>query len=255
MTKKLTAIAIACAILAAGCSSIPKPPMPDGSDRQPVNSTAKIEAFQARTAEETANFNERSALSRQVDSLKEQVSELKAYLVMMQAAQASTAPLTKPPAAQPSKIEAVKSGRIEPIGTTGGETMEVRAQSVVFRITHPFGKTAFNVSPDTAAKLLLAAKDAKHIDIRGRTDAAHDDAVDRDIAMMRALHARRYLIEHGVDPKKIRWSSLASGGYVADNSTPEGQAKNRRVEIETMDLDTTAFNNVGRADVKVGSAQ
>ncbi|MBY0365121.1 MAG: OmpA family protein [Burkholderiaceae bacterium] len=251
---KKTLIAASIAIAFAGCSSVPKPVVPDGSDRQPINSQAKIDDYKTRTAEETANYNERTALTRQVDSLNKQMAELKTYLLMMQM-EKDTAPKARPvsPQAAPAPAK-VKAAAPQVVGD-GGESIEVRDQSVIFRVSHPFGKTEFGPSPELQEKLLKAAREAQHIDIRGRTDAAHDNPIDRDIALQRALRARRFLIANGVEPSKIRWSSLASGGYVADNKTIEGRSKNRRVEIETMDLDTAAFNEAGQVATKVGSAQ
>lgn len=253
MNKTIIALAVACAFALAGCSSVPTPVVPNGSDRQPINSQAKIEDYKARTAEETANYNERTALSRQVDSLNKQVAELKTYLLMMQMERD-----TNRPKAQPVSQSAAPA-RLTPAPTqslgNGGESIEVREQAVVFRVTHPFGKTDFTASTELQEKLLKAAREAKHIDIRGRTDAAYDNPIDRDIALQRALRARRFLIANGIDAGKIRWSSLGAGGYVADNKTMEGRAKNRRVEIETMDLDTSAFNSNGQAATKIGSTQ
>ena len=251
MNKTLISLSVACAFAAAGCSSVPTPVVPDGSNRQPVNSQAKIEDYKARTAEETANYNERSILSRQVEGLNKQVAELKTYLLMMQMERD-----TKPPKAQPVPQAAtpakLTSAPAQLVGN-GGESIEVRETALVFRVTHPFAKTDFVASPELQEKLLKAAREAKHIDIRGRTDSTYDNVIDRDIALQRALRARRFLIEHGVEASKIRWSSLAFGGFIADNKTIEGRSKNRRVEIETMDVSTAAYG--GQAETKVGSAQ
>ena len=252
-------LAICSAIALAGCSNIPVPVVPDGSSRQAINSEAKIEDFKAHAAADAQAAQQRDALSLQVDSLRKQVADLKTYLMMQQigAQNAQGAPAAKPATSEPATpLPAMKHLESAPTATTpGGEAIEVRGQSVVFRVTHPFGKTEFSPSPDLQSKLLKAAREAKHIDIRGRTDAQADDAVDRDIALQRALRARRFLVANGVEPAKIRWSSLASGGRVADNSTADGRAKNRRVEIETMDVDTTAFLADSKSATMVGSAQ
>lgn len=252
MNKTLISLSIALAFTVAGCSSVPKPVVPDGSDRQPVNSQAKIDDFKARTAEESANAAERTVLSRQVDSLNKQVAELKTYLLMMQM-EKDTAPKARPVPAQPGPAK-LKAAPAQVVGD-GGESIEVREQAVIFRVSHPFAKTDFAPSPELQEKLLKAAREAKHIDIRGRTDAAYDNVIDRDIALQRALRARRFLIANGIDASKIRWSSLAAGGYIADNKTMEGRAKNRRVEIETMDIDTAAFDATMQPATKVGSAK
>ena len=135
--------------------------------------------------------------------------------------------------------------------------MEVRAQSVVFRLSHGIAKTEYKPSADFEAELLKAAHKAKHIEIRGRTDAEFDNPIDRDIAMQRALRARKFLVSNGIEPSKIRWYYMTYGGHVADNKTPEGKNRNRRVEIETMDMDTTAYLQPANqpAPVKLGSTE
>lgn len=260
MKKNLIALAITGTFALAGCSSVPKPVVPDGSERTPINSPAKIEDFKARTAEETANYNERTALARQVEALNRQVAELKAYLLMAQmTAEANRQARAVLPAATPAKVSpAPTPAPAKGIGD-GGETIEVRERAVVFRVTHPFGKADFMPSSALEEQLLSAARAAKHIEIRGRTDAQYDNPADRAIALQRALRARGFLISNGIAPSKIRWMSMASGGHVADNSTIEGRAKNRRVEIETMDLDTTAFNELAptmsQGQMQLGSAK
>jgi OOP family OmpA-OmpF porin len=47
---------------------------------------------------------------------------------------------------------------------------------------------------------------------------------------------RDYLVSIGVDPKKVEAVGAGDANPVADNSTKEGQAKNRRVEIEVTGL-------------------
>ena len=84
MNKTMITLAIACAFVEVGCSSVPTPVVPDGGNRQPANTQAKIDDYKARTAEEIANYNERTALSRQVESLNKQIAELKAYMVLLQ---------------------------------------------------------------------------------------------------------------------------------------------------------------------------
>ncbi len=252
MNKTMITLAIACAFVEVGCSSVPTPVVPDGGNRQPANTQAKIDDYKARTAEEIANYNERTALSRQVESLNKQIAELKAYMVLLQMDKENKHPKTQAVShtAAPVKRNAAPARALG----NDGETIEVRDQSIVFRVTQPTGKTDFDVSPDLQAQLLKAAREAKHVEIRGRTDAQNDNAIDRQIALQRALHARRFLVSNGIAHNKIRWSFMPAGGFIADNKTTEGRAKNRRVEIETMDMDTTAFNDVGQP-AKVGSTQ
>lgn len=233
--RKLLLVTALAAISIAGCSSVPTPVVPSGFNRTPINSKAKIDDYQARAADAVTLYNERTELARQLDALKQQVAELKSYLLMQpntaDSEHASVRPVVQ--AAVPTPAPVIGALR---------ESVEVRDQAVIFRVTHPFAKTEFNPSPDLQAQLLTAARDCQHIEIRGRTDAQFDNPIDRNIALLRAAHARSFLVSQGIDPKKIRSSAMAAGGNVAENKTAVGRAQNRRVEIETMDLDTTAFN-------------
>lgn len=239
MKKTLLSLVISALTLSA-CSSAPTPVIPDGNERTPINTAAKIEDYKISNAEIAANQAERTALSRQIEGLKGQVSELKAYMVMLQMGLEANTPKPRP------------APQINVIGN-GSESIEYRDQGIVFRVMHPFGKTKFQPSAVLEEKLLAAARDSKRIEIRGRTDAAYDNSYDKKIAMQRALLARKYLVSKGIDPSKIRWSYLASGGYVADNTTTEGRAFNRRVEIEAMDLETTPTTS--KSKTVVGSSQ
>jgi chemotaxis protein MotB len=84
----------------------------------------------------------------------------------------------------------------------------------------------------------------KNIRIEGHTDnvkiASHLIRVyptNWELSAARALNVTRYLQEQGIDPKII--SATAFGEYqpLADNDTPEGRAKNRRIAIILLPKD------------------
>ncbi len=100
------------------------------------------------------------------------------------------------------------------------------------RVEFEFAGTDFEIASDVAKALVPAALTAQRVTVRGFTDSPVSDAANRRIALERALSARRYLVAQGVNPQKVRVFYQSAGGFVADNSTAEGRAKNRRVEIE-----------------------
>ncbi len=70
--------------------------------------------------------------------------------------------------------------------------------------------------------------------VAGHTDDQGDEEKNWGLSMERALTVVRFLIKEGVNGK-----TLSSGGYafyqpVAENATPEGKQKNRRVEFLLM---------------------
>jgi outer membrane protein OmpA-like peptidoglycan-associated protein len=233
-------------ITLSGCSTIQSPVMPNGNDRTPINTTNQIESYKSNTAEEVTRYNENTALNLKINNLNQQIYGLKVYATLLEANAESSSKK------QPSTIESTVAPLIKSIGNKG-ESIEVRNQSIIFRKTHPIGKTQFTPSSTFEEQLIKAAKNSKHIEIRGRTDAKFDNEINRIIALERAFRVRKFLILHGIDAHKIRLSSMPSGGHIAENITSEGRAQNRRVEIETMDLDISIFNNDGKN--KTGSKQ
>ena len=147
--------------------------------------------------------------------------------------------ITKVVMTQPS-IEKRSAGTIYPL--LNGETVEVREQTVIFRVTHAVAKTEFKPSAQLRELLLKAATNGRHIEIRGRTDGEVATGSEERVALQRAIRARDYLVTSGVDAAKIRFSYLPIGGHLADNRTTRGRAQNRRVEIEMMDLDTALYS-------------
>jgi len=52
-----------------------------------------------------------------------------------------------------------------------------------------------------------------------------------DLSARRAMSVARYLVAHGVNPNLLSAQSFGATNPVAPNDTPDGRAKNRRVEI------------------------
>src|SRR6516162_2895822 len=75
--------------------------------------------------------------------------------------------------------------------------------------------------------------------VRGYTDnmpiaqplQAAGVADNLDLSARRAMSVVRYLVAHGVTPNILSAQAFGATNPVASNDTPDGQAKNRRVEI------------------------
>jgi OOP family OmpA-OmpF porin len=73
------------------------------------------------------------------------------------------------------------------------------------------------------------------IRLDGYTDSIGTDAYNMKLSERRATAVKDYLIkEAGVDSSKITAVGHGEADPVADNKTPEGRAKNRRVEISIL---------------------
>jgi outer membrane protein OmpA-like peptidoglycan-associated protein len=86
----------------------------------------------------------------------------------------------------------------------------------------------------------LNSNPGTQITIIGHTDSSGSDAINNPLSVDRANSARDYLIARGVAVTRFTTEGRGSREPVADNSTAEGRAMNRRVEIFVAEPATTA---------------
>jgi outer membrane protein OmpA-like peptidoglycan-associated protein len=106
--------------------------------------------------------------------------------------------------------------------------------SRVFRYHFPVGGSNLSLSPNELAEIMPPARQANKIVVRARTDANAPSNADLLTAQRRAESAKRILIANGVPANKIMLNYVSADDYLGDNSTTEGRALNRRVEIEVF---------------------
>ena len=71
-------------------------------------------------------------------------------------------------------------------------------------------------------------------EIQGHTDSQGAESMNRDLSERRAMAVRDFLVENGIDPDRLTYKGYGESKPVASNDTPEGRAKNRRVEIKPV---------------------
>lgn len=71
----------------------------------------------------------------------------------------------------------------------------------------------------------------KKITVEGHTDSRGAESTNLALSQNRAMSVRSLLVAEGIESNKIDAVGLGESRPVADNSTPEGRANNRRVEI------------------------
>ncbi len=67
--------------------------------------------------------------------------------------------------------------------------------------------------------------------IEGHTDSVGPAEYNLRLSQKRANAVRNYLIAHGIDPSRLEAVGYGESRPIAPNTTPEGRAKNRRVEF------------------------
>ncbi len=186
-------------LLLASCSSPPKPPTVDESQKRPVNSQMAVELQVCKN-----DLQNTRLLAAESGRLAESTTATLANL-----------------AARQQIIAAMQAPADKPL----------QANSV-FTVRFDFGSTRVAIPADIATPLLADAKAAPLVLLRGRTDGAFDAPVESRIARERAAAVRDYLVAAGVDPARIRATYQPVGDHVADNGSDSGRGLNRRVEIE-----------------------
>nr|WP_321451994.1 OmpA family protein [uncultured Carboxylicivirga sp.] len=116
--------------------------------------------------------------------------------------------------------------------------MKSGAKIVVENILFNTGKSTLKSSSfvelEKLANLLIENKDVK-IEVSGHTDNVGSASVNKKISKARALAVKNYLLSRGVETERVTYTGYGFDQPIADNSTKEGRAQNRRVEIKVIE--------------------
>ncbi len=130
---------------------------------------------------------------------------------------------------------------VEGRGLEESITIERDGQGVYLRMETGalFASGSATLQPEGRAALVELAEVTSGISVRvlvsGHTD--NEPVVggpfpsNWELSAARAAGVARTLVEHGQDPVRVRAESYGEYRPIADNDTPEGRAKNRRVEL------------------------
>jgi outer membrane protein OmpA-like peptidoglycan-associated protein len=97
-----------------------------------------------------------------------------------------------------------------------------------------FGK--YNLRPEAREKLarlsgIVLGHPGLNLAVEGYTDNVGTDEINMTLSQKRAEAVRSYLLEQGLADANVTAQGFGKSSPVADNSTPAGRQKNRRVEI------------------------
>lgn len=89
---------------------------------------------------------------------------------------------------------------------------------------------------DDVARILQNYPDILLIRVEGHTDSVGNAQNNLRLSEARAASVRQYLIDRGIEPGRIESIGYGQTRPVADNSTNEGRAENRRVEFNILEM-------------------
>lgn len=274
--SKLIVITLLTVWLAA-CSLPPKVKTPRGEHRVPVNTAAELAAFETAVDDDYHYYQqlrEQDELKASIVDLKQQVIELKKRIQQNNTVPSKPASIGKNNPGQLSTVTApvapaimaakksqiipekewmdsqaekqaapiAKNKRLAKLLKDPKNLVKIRDENVIFTANFGADKKDFTLSSEMKSALLDLAKGSENIEIRGYTDSNQDSTADNEIALARAVSAYDFLVANGVPANHIYVSYEGSGSFVADNTTAEGRARNRRVEIEIVGTNVSYFH-------------
>jgi len=133
------------------------------------------------------------------------------------------------------------TGQEEKVQGTGSPTDVKTSRTDIFpegsKWVIPFGYDTNELPPETLAKLdelarQLLLKTDFNIVIKGYTDSIGGNEYNRSLSAFRANVVKSYLTGKGIHPTRIKTMGMGDAAPLKPNTTSEGRAANRRVEIE-----------------------
>ena len=99
-----------------------------------------------------------------------------------------------------------------------------------------FKNASARLTPESIAQVtelskILIAYPSVEIKIEGHTDNFGIPEKNLRLSYLRAASVKRFLARSGIVPERIATEGLGDTKPIADNATPEGMAKNRRIEV------------------------
>ena len=237
MRRSLISLAVLIALSA--CTSAPQVTTPSGNKRVPINNEAGLAAYQAQLLREDADAKRQAAMEATIIALQKQLADLNTYIVVAANEQELNTPKGVPSRIAKEPTPKTKTTALKQPAAYIADLVQANGATTVFTVTHAVGNTAFNVPDEIRGTLLAAAKKGNRVEVRGRTDSYTWNAIDRDIALQRAVKAAGFLVRNGVAPDRIKVSYQTAGHFAVDNSSAAGRARNRRVEIEPVGATAT----------------
>ena len=239
---RLTVLAVSLSLLMSSCVSSKK-------YKEAQSAIDNLKRNQRELKEDLSAANSRIQLMENANQaalsqLDEKDQELNTQLSALEEQQAKLMQLQSLIEQQKSKTEALRKNMAHALGSFSNDQLSVFTKdgkvyvSLSEQLLSPSGSAEVNQEGKDALEKLAAALQEQpdiHLNIEGHTDTVpirfrfEDNwalSVARSTAIVRILTE-----DFGLDPTRVVASGKSQYDPVADNTTAEGRAKNRRTEI------------------------
>ena len=116
------------------------------------------------------------------------------------------------------------------------ETKDTERGLVITMADVLFDTGKYDLRPPTREALarlsgVVLAHQGLKLEVEGHTDSTGSDALNQTLSEQRAETVRSYLVQQGLSSDAITAAGFGKAMPIADNATPAGRQKNRRVEL------------------------
>lgn len=173
-----------------------------------------------------ANANQASALQSTTAALGRTKEQLEAERTALQSEQARRIEAEKRAKEAADNLAKIASVKQEPRGmviTLSGSVLFATNKSELL-------PAAQSKLQEVAKALTQQDKDSKIV-VEGHTDSQGADDMNMALSQRRAESVKNYLVSQGMAADRITATGVGEGRPIADNTSAEGRANNRRVEI------------------------
>lgn len=137
--------------------------------------------------------------------------------------------------------EATAGTGVDVTQTPDGTGILVNLPDVTFAVDSTTVSPSFRSALDSVAQSMVQYPNSL-VDVMGHTDSTGSDTYNLDLSRRRAESVANYLVSRGVSRARLEAVGYGEQYPVADNSTAEGRATNRRVEIRITPISTEDVN-------------
>ena len=218
-----------------------------------ATAAVQMKAEEAQEADKKAQalLAEKESLQQALNARQATIGDLQKQIETVKAQPAATAPAATPvaPAEKPAASNAAdadKDGVSDVADLCPGSPADTPVNSlgcpvkkgiVLEGVTFKSG-TAL-LTPESQKNLDLAAAALKHvpqvkIEVAGYTDGVGDAKRNLNLSVQRSQAVIKYLTGQGVAAEQLTAKGYGPENPIADNSTPEGRQKNRRIELHPI---------------------
>jgi len=136
---------------------------------------------------------------------------------------------------QEAELRAQLQGTGVSVTRSGDQIILNMPSNITFNTDQDAVKSAFYPTLN-AVSLVLNKFNRTIVDVYGFTDSTGSDQYNQQLSQRRALSVATYLSNQGVDQRRFAVTGFGEARPVASNSTADGRAQNRRVEIQLSPL-------------------